>query len=76
VEMTIEELNSKSFMAWDDEYPENPRLDLKAVNGYQLTTTGVHQIDVFPYCTKCQPEEFFSFRRGEDGRNSAFMMLR
>lgn len=76
LEMPLEEMEARRFLAWDAAYPENPRLDLKAINAYQLAQAGVTQIDTLPHCTRCLESELFSYRRGEDGRNSAFMVLK
>lgn len=73
--MDLTTLEAKGFLAWDEGYPNNPRLDLKALNQHQLLATGVEQIEVLSACTRCQETELFSFRRGEDGRNAALMML-
>lgn len=74
--MTLPEMEAKGFLTWDAQYPQNPRLDLKAINRYQLDQAGVGQIEVLAQCTRCLEDELFSYRRGEDGRNCAFMMLR
>ncbi len=73
--LSLKELQLKGILVWDQDYPENPRLDLKAMNRMQLIGSGVQQIETLPHCTRCLEAELFSYRRGEDGRNSAFMML-
>ncbi len=66
----------RDWIDWDETYPDNPRVDLKILNRNQLEATGIEQIEVLSHCTRCSDEDLFSFRRGEDGRNSAFMILR
>jgi copper oxidase (laccase) domain-containing protein len=61
---------------WDPEYPDNPRVDLKQINRIQLQQAGVQNVDILPHCTKCLEEDLFSHRRGEEGRNSAYLILR
>lgn len=67
------------------DYPENlyrliqengkPRIDLKVVNTLQLRALGVQQIEVLNACTRCRTDELFSYRRGENGRQVAFLQL-
>lgn len=51
--------------------------DLKLINKIQLLATGLKKIDVCEYCTSCQNELFFSYRRekGNTARHSAVIML-
>jgi polyphenol oxidase len=74
LDLALEDLESLGFLFWDKAYPENPRLNLKAINQFQLSRLSVKQIEILPDCTHCDPN-LFSYRRGKDGRNSAFMML-
>lgn len=57
---------------------ENNNLDLKLINRFQLLSIGVKKIDVCEYCTSCQNELFFSYRRehGNCARHSAVIMVR
>jgi copper oxidase (laccase) domain-containing protein len=50
------------------------RLDLAAANFEQLRSEGVKRDSIFtaPWCTACEPELFFSFRR--DGRAAGRLM--
>lgn len=51
--------------------------DLKEINKIQLENAGVKNIDVCPYCTVCNNDLFFSYRK-EDGttnRHSAVLAL-
>ena len=53
------------------------RVDLKAINSRQLEETGIKKIDTCPYCTVCDNDMFFSYRKenGTNERHYAFMML-
>ncbi len=52
-------------------------VDLKAINRRQLEEIGVKKIDVCPYCTSCDNEYFFSYRKenGTTNRHSAVLKL-
>ncbi len=52
--------------------------DLKLINKFQLLANGVKKIDVCEYCTSCQNELFFSYRKekGYTARHSSVIMLR
>jgi YfiH family protein len=76
LDQELEALTQKGLIVWDEAFPENPRVNLKAINAAQLEAFGVKHCDVLPQCTYCEAEQLFSFRRGEDGRNSAYMMLK
>jgi len=51
--------------------------DLKQINKIQLLATGLKKIDVCEYCTSCQSELFFSYRKekGNTARHSAVVIL-
>jgi polyphenol oxidase len=51
--------------------------DLKLINKLQLLACGLEKIDVCEYCTSCQNELFFSYRReqGNTARHSAVIMV-
>ena len=53
-------------------------VDLKEINKRQLLEAGVKDIDVCPYCTVCDNDLFFSYRRenGTTNRHSAILRLR
>lgn len=53
-----------------------PKIDLKQVNALQLEALGVTQIDILPVCTRCETEWLWSHRRGETGRQVAFLELK
>jgi YfiH family protein len=52
--------------------------DLKLINKLQLLACGLEKIDVCEYCTSCQNELFFSYRRenGNTARHSAVIFLK
>ena len=52
-------------------------LDLKSINKFQLLANGIEKIDVCEYCTSCQNELFFSYRRenGKTARHSAVIIV-
>ena len=52
--------------------------DLKEINRRQLTETGIKKIDVCPYCTVCDNDMFFSYRKGNaaSSRHSAVICLK
>lgn len=52
-----------------------PRIDLKQVNRLQLAALGVQQIELIDTCTRCETEHLWSHRRGESGRQVAFLQL-
>lgn len=52
-------------------------VDLKAINERQLQEIGVDKIDVCPYCTVCDNDKFFSYRKehATTNRHSAVLKL-
>lgn len=52
--------------------------DLKLINKFQLLACGVKKIDVCEYCTSCQNELFFSYRKekGKTARHSAVIIMK
>lgn len=52
-------------------------VDLKNINKKQLTELGVENIDICPYCTCCNNEFFYSYRKenGTTLRHSAILKL-
>lgn len=52
-----------------------PQIDLKTVNRLQLEACGVGSVEIVPDCTRCQPERLWSYRRGEAGRQAAYLQL-
>lgn len=53
-------------------------VDLKNINKQQLLEIGVKKIDVCPYCTVCNNENFFSYRKenATTSRHSAVIKLK
>lgn len=60
----------------DSEVFSDNHVDLKLVNKLQLLSIGIKKIDVCEYCTSCQNELFFSYRKekGNTARHSAVIM--
>lgn len=52
-------------------------VDLKAINAQQLRESGVTKIDICPYCTSCNNDLFYSYRKenGTADRHYAIMQL-
>ena len=52
-------------------------VDLKGINARQLAEFGVKEIDICPYCTSCNNDLFFSYRKenGTTSRHSAIIKL-
>lgn len=52
-------------------------VDLKQINARQLQELGVTQIDICPYCTSCDNNLFYSYRKesGTSNRHYAFLEL-
>ncbi|MBR1618694.1 peptidoglycan editing factor PgeF [bacterium] len=53
------------------------KIDLKEINRKQLADIGIEKIDICPYCTCCNNELFFSYRKenGTTLRHSAVLKL-
>lgn len=53
-------------------------IDLKEINRKQLADIGIEKIDVCPYCTCCDNEYFYSYRKenGTTFRHSAILKLK
>lgn len=77
-----EDVKEKLFKTIDkskhSEVCENNHLNLKLINKLQLLDFGLEKIDVCEYCTSCQSELFFSYRRekGNTARHSAVIILK
>lgn len=54
------------------------KIDLKEINRKQLAEVGIEKIDVCPYCTCCDNEYFYSYRKenGTTFRHSAILKLK
>lgn len=56
---------------------QDKNVDLKQINARQLEEIGVSKIDICPYCTSCNNDLFYSYRKenGTDKRHYAIIML-
>ena len=56
---------------------DGKNVDLKGINARQLQEIGVEKIDICHYCTSCNNDLFYSYRRenGTQNRHFAFLML-
>lgn len=52
----------------------NRNVDLKKINARQLEEFGVKQIDICPYCTSCNNDLFYSYRK-ENGTTERHMAV-
>ena len=53
------------------------KMDLKHINKRQLEISGLVDIEISPYCTKCREDLFFSYRRNKErGRMLAYIYLK
>jgi len=72
---TVSNIEPYSTSIYDKIY-----VDLKGINKQQLIDIGVpnHNIDVCPYCTSCNNDMFFSYRKenGTTSRHSAVLKLK
>lgn len=52
-------------------------VDLKGINARQLKEYGINNIDICPYCTSCDNDKFFSYRKenATSNRHSAVIKL-
>lgn len=69
---------SPSFLPPAPEQTKNIKIDLKEINRKQLTQIGIEKIDICPYCTCCDNEYFYSYRKenGTTLRHSAVLKLK
>lgn len=56
---------------------QNRNVDLKKINARQLEEIGVKNIDICPYCTSCNNDLFYSYRKenGTEKRHFAVLKL-
>ena len=56
---------------------EGRNVDLKKINARQLEETGIKNIDICPYCTSCNNDLFYSYRKenGTTERHYAVLKL-
>lgn len=53
---------------------KNRNVDLKSINAQQLKEIGVQEIDICPYCTSCDNDLFYSYRK-ENGTRERHMAV-
>ena len=53
----------------------NRNVDLKGINARQLQEVGVEKIDICPYCTSCNNDLFFSYRKENGTAKRHFAVL-
>lgn len=53
----------------------NNNVDLKSINARQLQEIGVEKIDICPYCTSCNNDLFYSFRKENGTMQRHFAVL-
>lgn len=72
-EKLLESVDNKHFEAFS-----NNNVDLKLVNKLQLLSIGLKKIELSEYCTSCQNELFFSYRKekGKTARHSAVIIVK
>ena len=53
-------------------------VDLKRINARQIEECGINKIDIAPYCTCCNNDSFFSYRKenATTNRHSAVLKLK
>ena len=51
-------------------------VDLKKINARQLEEAGVHTIDICPYCTSCNNDMFYSYRKENCTKERHFAVLK
>ena len=51
-------------------------VDLKKINARQLEEIGVHTIDICPYCTSCNNDLFYSYRKENGTKERHFAVVK
>ena len=51
-------------------------IDLKKINSRQLEEIGVQKIDICPYCTSCNNDLFYSYRKENGTKERHFAVLK
>ena len=54
---------------------QGKNVDLKQINSRQLEEIGVTKIDICPYCTSCDNDLFYSYRKGNGTAERHYAML-
>lgn len=77
-EKILSSIDRIKYLETSSQVCTNNNIDLKLVNKEQLLAIGIKKIDVCEYCTSCQNELFFSYRKekGKTARHSAVIMIR
>lgn len=74
------EVGEEVYLKFYTKIPNNNnlKLDLKEINKQQLIQLGIEKIDICPYCTCCDNQYFFSYRKenGTTLRHSAVLKLK
>ena len=52
------------------------KVDLKKINAEQLKEIGVEQIDICPFCTSCNNDLFYSYRKENGTKDRHFAVLK
>lgn len=55
---------------------DNRNIDLKRINAQQLKEAGVEKIDICPFCTSCNNDLFYSYRKENGTKNRHYAVLR
>ena len=64
---TVSELDNLSM---------NRNVDLKRINARQLEEIGVEKIDICPYCTSCNNDLFYSYRKENGTKERHYAVMR
>lgn len=54
----------------------NRNVDLKRINARQLEEIGVEKIDICPYCTSCNNDLFYSYRKENGTKERHYAVMR
>ena len=55
---------------------EGKNVDLKGINAQQLLEIGVKNIDICPYCTSCNNDLFYSYRKENGTKERHYAVLK
>ncbi len=71
-------INSQNKTQFYNKKNDKYFIDLKLLNKYQLSDTGIINIDMCDYCTCCMSDIFFSYRKekGVTARHSAIIKIK
>ena len=77
IKNTIRQKEQSTFEKVTVNDEEKYLVDLKLVNKIQLNEVGVNKIDISEFCTYCDSDKFFSYRKelGKTARHSAVLIL-